>query len=90
MKAKVLEIFYDKEESKVRKVGEIFELSKDRYDYIISKNENLIECVEESEETEDETESEFPKHTGGGWYELSNGEKVQGKEEAIQAESELM
>ena len=25
---------------------------------------------------------EFPKHTGGGWYELSNGEKVQGKQEA--------
>ena len=28
----------------------------------------------------------FPKHTGGGWYELSNGEKVQGKEEAEKAE----
>ena len=25
---------------------------------------------------------DFPKHTGGGWYELSNGEKVQGKQEA--------
>lgn len=32
---------------------------------------------------------EFPKHTGGGWYELSNGEKVQGKEEAEAAESNL-
>lgn len=28
----------------------------------------------------------FPKHTGGGWYELSNGEKVQGKEEAKEAQ----
>jgi hypothetical protein len=34
-------------------------------------------------------ESEFPKHTGGPWYVLSNGEKIQGKEEAIAAEEEL-
>ncbi|KSU63649.1 hypothetical protein AS034_05220 [[Bacillus] enclensis] len=34
-------------------------------------------------------ESEFPKHTGGPWYVLSNGEKIQGKEEAIAAEAEL-
>ncbi|EJR67523.1 hypothetical protein [Bacillus toyonensis] len=33
--------------------------------------------------------SKFPKHTGGGWYELSNGEKVQGKDEAISAEKSL-
>lgn len=25
------------------------------------------------------------KHIGGGWYELPNGEKVQGKDEAIEA-----
>lgn len=31
----------------------------------------------------------FPAHTGGGWYELSNGEKVQGKEEAEAAEKAL-
>lgn len=29
------------------------------------------------------------KHTGGGWYELPNGEKVQGKEEAEQALAKL-
>lgn len=34
-------------------------------------------------------ESNYPKHTGGGWYELSNGEKIQGKDEAIAAENEL-
>ncbi|MFC3883757.1 hypothetical protein ACFOU2_09690 [Bacillus songklensis] len=34
-------------------------------------------------------EEKFPKHTGGGWYELSNGEKVQGKDEAAVAEKEL-
>lgn len=25
------------------------------------------------------------KHTGGGWYELPNGEKIQGKENALAA-----
>lgn len=33
--------------------------------------------------------SDFPKATGGGWYTLSNGEKVQGKDEAIEAEKAL-
>lgn len=31
----------------------------------------------------------FPKSTGGGWYLLSNGEKVQGKDEAIEAQEKL-
>ena len=31
----------------------------------------------------------YPQHVGGGYYELSNGERVQGKESAEQAESEL-
>lgn len=31
----------------------------------------------------------FPKHTGGGYYELSNGEKVKGKEAAEKAENAL-
>ena len=31
----------------------------------------------------------FPKHTGGGWYELSGNSKVQGKDEAIAAEKKL-
>ena len=31
----------------------------------------------------------FPKHTGGGWYELSDNSKVQGKDEAIAAEKKL-
>ncbi|WP_197035347.1 hypothetical protein [Rossellomorea vietnamensis] len=43
--------------------------------------------LEESKQSSEE--SEFPKHTGGPWYVLSNGEKIQGKEEAIAAEAEL-
>lgn len=42
-----------------------------------------------SEDTEQAVNSNFPKHTGGGWYKLSNGEKVKGKEAAQKAESEL-
>lgn len=32
---------------------------------------------------------EYPKHTGGGYYELSNGEKVQGKQKAVEVEEAL-
>lgn len=32
----------------------------------------------------------FPRPTGGGWYELSNGEKVQGKGDAELREDELL
>lgn len=41
-----------------------------------------------AKEKQTETSS-FPKHTGGGWHELSDGSKVQGKEEAIAAERKL-
>ncbi|MEK4555554.1 hypothetical protein [Jeotgalicoccus sp. FSL K6-3177] len=41
-----------------------------------------------NEEPEDIDEG-FPRHTGGGHYELSNGEKVKGREEAEKAEEAL-
>lgn len=45
------------------------------------------EAPESEEEVTEETE--YPLHTGGGYYELSNGERVQGKEEAEKAEQAL-
>lgn len=37
-----------------------------------------------------ETEAGFePQHVGGGYYELSNGERVQGKEAAFEAQKAL-
>lgn len=33
--------------------------------------------------------AEFPKHVGGGWYELSNGETVRGKDEAVEVQESL-
>src|SRR5690625_3011426 len=60
--------------------------------------QNQVEAAsfnaEEFEQTENDddnqvADSEFPKHTGGGYYELSNGEKIQGKDAAIEAEEAL-
>ncbi|MDQ0340265.1 hypothetical protein J2S00_003070 [Caldalkalibacillus uzonensis] len=36
-----------------------------------------------------EPEPEWPKHIGGGKYELSNGETVKGKQAAFTAQAEL-
>ncbi|WP_107951361.1 hypothetical protein [Lysinibacillus parviboronicapiens] len=47
------------------------------------------EQKEKGEQEQEEHVSEHPKHTGGGYYELSNGEKVKGKDEAIKAENAL-
>lgn len=37
----------------------------------------------------DDSPAEYPKHVGGSTFELSNGEKVKGKEEALAAEKAL-
>jgi hypothetical protein len=50
------------------------------------KKEEVKEPVREEPVSVDEEVEQYPKHVGGGWYELSNGERVQGKEEAIEAE----
>ena len=34
-------------------------------------------------------EEDYPAHKGGGYYELSNGDKIRGKEKAIKAQEEL-
>lgn len=52
------------------------------------QDDEVSEVNETNLDTEEADPAEFPKHTGGGWYELSNGEKVQGKEEAEKAEKE--
>lgn len=36
-----------------------------------------------------EPEGDFPRHVGGGYYDLSNGERVQGKEEAEERQTAL-
>ena len=55
------------------------------------KTEKEQKTDENNKKTDDNDQNlpEWPKHTGGGWYELSNGEKVQGKEEALEAQAQL-
>jgi len=50
------------------------------------RNEVKKPVREEPVSVDEEDKQDFPKHVGGGWYELSNGERVQGKDEAIEAE----
>jgi len=96
MKAKVIRRFYDKKEKKIQPTGTIIDVSEKRFEEMNStKHGQLVERPEEeNQEVEGEETSidkkDFPKHTGGGWYELSNGKKIQGKEEAISAEKELI
>lgn len=51
-----------------------------------SRPEPQPEPVQPSEQGR---ESEFPRHKGAGWYELSDGDTVRGEEEAIEAEAAL-
>ena len=60
-----------------------FETSAERVEEL--QNLGYIGITEETEDTDEE----YPRHTGGGYYELSNGDKVQGKEEAEKVEEAL-
>ena len=82
MANKVLKSFTDKESKELYKKGDSYENSNsERIAFLIEKG-----FIDEIEQTDG---SQFPKHTGGAWYELSNGEKIQGKDEATAAEKEL-
>lgn len=50
----------------------------------------ILELKEEKEAVVEQKEpEEFPQPLGGGWFLLSNGEKVQGEDEAYELEEEL-
>lgn len=55
----------------------------------VTIHEDEKQSADGQEEKTDVSNGKYPKHTGGGWYELSNGEKVQGKDESIEAQNEL-
>lgn len=95
----VISKFTDATDNKrLYEVGQTFprdgiEVSDERINYLLNKNGDFkrpfIKFVDEPEESESTGNEEFPKHTGGGFYELSNGEKVKGKEAAVEAENAL-
>lgn len=53
---------------------------------IVLPEQKAIRDVEDKAIRQVEDKS-YPFHIGGGWYELSNGERVQGKEAAEEAEA---
>lgn len=79
---RVITRFQDKNTEKVYNKGDLYEnKDSERVAFLVEKG--FLDAAEVKGQTK------FPKHTGGGWYELSNGEKVQGKDEAAAAEEEL-
>lgn len=72
--------FVDKDSLQGFSVGDVFEsTNEDRINHLKEKGFLKVEIKEE----------EGIKHLGGGYYELPNGEKIKGKENALKAFEEL-
>lgn len=81
MKVKTLKLFGDGK--RLYKENEIVDMDEEWYETLNSTpNGPLLEKVEDDNEN-------FPKHIGGGQYLLSNGEKIKGKKEALEAEEAI-
>lgn len=101
MKYPVLKNFRDKETGRLLLAGQSYSHEDQaRLDNLIELGflqgaavgevkDNKEEGGQEDGQSEGTEEDSFPKHTGGGNYELSNGEKVKGKDKALAAEKEL-
>lgn len=86
----VVETFRDLQDNdRIYEPGEIYEgaQTKERLAELTTKKNKIRKVL--IQEVVEEKEG-APKHVGGGTYELSNGEKVKGKEEAIKAEEALI
>ena len=79
---KVIRRFKDKDGT-IYEEGSFYNkpLSKSRQEVLTTKNNKYKKAFIK--------ELNFPHHIGGGWYELSNGEKVQGKTNSEAAEANL-
>lgn len=94
MNFEVIAKFVDKEDGKrLYEVGQSYPRdgyfpSEERIESLSTHNNKgkkpFIKIVEDKG-----LDNEFPRHIGGGYFELSNGEKVKGKEVAEKAENEL-
>ena len=90
MKDRLVVQFFDPVERTVVRVS-----LKEIKDYVRAEEEAVVEeetVVEEAQEAvEEETKQPdiYPKSTGGSWYQLSNGKKVQGKTKALKLQKEL-
>lgn len=67
--------------------GDDMRLTREEGERRAKEDAEQTQVDENNTQADEEVTGEYPKHTGGGWYELSNGEKVQGKEEAEEKEA---
>ncbi len=96
MKAKVIKRFKCKMDHQRYRPGDIYTGDPDRLEYLQDLG-YLGDVIEEppAEELPAEEAPEIvdvpaeeqpePRHVGGGWYELPDGTRVKGKEEALKA-----
>ncbi|ETT46277.1 hypothetical protein BSK66_25535 [Paenibacillus odorifer] len=75
--------FYDAETGDLVKAGTTFEADEEREEVLRAAN-----VIGKEAKTAADSE-EWPKHVGGGTFELSNGERIKGKEAAEEAEEKL-
>lgn len=70
-------------DGKVYKAGSYYSkpLSSSRHEVLTTKNNKYGTVFLK--------EINFPRHIGGGWYELSNGERIQGRVKSGIAEANL-
>jgi hypothetical protein len=88
LKYKVITPFNDKDTHDRYGVGSSYETSDENRAIYLQEQGYLGDVLETSESSTEETNEDI-KSLGSGWYELPNGEKVQGKEKADEALKEL-
>lgn len=94
VKVLALQKFRDLKAGVIRQPNFVFEATQERLEELETNlgSGYVAEVVIVGEKEDDKTDNEvedYPKHTGGGYYELSNGTKVKGKEVAIEAEKAI-
>lgn len=73
-------------------VGSRYVADEERVQYLTEQGyaDGATEVASSVSNPDEKSElDEFPKHVGGGFYELPNGEKVKGKETAEEAMKKL-
>ena len=83
----VIKSFKCKETKKAYKAGTVY--AGDRLEELQRLGYVATPADPPADPPKGDSTSQWPKHTGGGYYELSNGEKVKGKDAATAAQTEI-
>lgn len=84
MKYKVIKAFTCKLDHQKYAKGDIYETDDPDRAAFLQKKGRLGAMIE-APRVELPANQEEPKHVGGGWYELPDGSRIKGKEEALKA-----